>query len=100
MAFPGPLSGSGTMTAPGVQERYWLSTSSVLLATPPTSLTLSNCGFSGTQSCYASGEISVVRTGIAGHPGSFTSMPSLGDPAPNLLVGVNELVKELDLDSL
>ena len=67
---------------------------------------VSNCGFSGTQSCYASGEISVVRTGIAGHPGSFTSMPSLGDPAPNLLVGegdwrnLNELVKELDLDSL
>ena len=66
---------------------------------------VSNCGFSGTQSCYASGEISVVLTDIAGHPGSFTSMPALGDPAPNLLVGegdwrnLSELIKELDLDS-
>ena len=67
---------------------------------------VSNCGFSGTQSCYASGEISVILTDIAGHPGSFTSMPASGDPAPNLLFGggdwrsLDELVTELDLDSM
>jgi hypothetical protein len=67
---------------------------------------VANCGASGTQSCFVSGESSVVRIGIVGSPGSFTSMPAAGDPAPNLLVAegnwrdANELISEVDLDSM
>ena len=47
---------------------------------------VSNCAASGSQSCFGSGESSVIRTAITGTRASFTSTPASSDPAPNLLV--------------
>ena len=67
---------------------------------------VSDCVVSAIQSCYGSGDATVVRSGIVGDEASFTSQPASSDPPPNLLVSTgnwrdnNESVREVDLDSM
>ena len=69
-------------------------------------LDVTRCGIGGPQSCFASGQITLIRSGIDGGHVDFTSMPAAGDPAPNLLVSkgnfrdLSDLTSEVDLDSM